>query len=108
MKKEQYDKLPKWAQAEISSLQHRNRVLEEENQMLMGTHKVSDTTVLLEWPKQFYLKPGTRVRFAHGSNEVIVHAHLEGHVVVDIGDGVVLPCARNVLHIVDRHNKGNK
>ena len=75
--------------------------------MLTGTNEPSDTQVILEHPRSFYLEKYTRVQFAKGNLEVTVNMSPDGHCRVDIGDGVIIPAARNVFYVVDRHNNLN-
>ena len=105
--KEELSKLPKWARDKISGVEYFAGRTAEENKILTGTHKESDTYVTLDYPHGFYLEDYTRVRFARGNLEVIVNMTPDGHCRVDIGDGVIIPSARNVFNIVDKHNKLN-
>lgn len=75
--------------------------------MLTATHEKSDTYVIVDYQTGFYLEKYTRVRFAKGNLEVTVNMSPDGHCRIDIGDGVIIPCARNVFSVVDRHNTLN-
>ena len=104
-----YTKLPKWVQADIRNLERKIEHLTEENELLRGSAPESNTPVLLDHPKKFYLEDYARVHFkGHHGLEVVVSAHPDGFVRVDIEDGCIVPYARNNVYIVDRHNKINR
>lgn len=108
---DKYEKFPKWLKDDIFRLKNKIKSLEIENNTLRGEHPESNTCVLWfgsDGSKRQYLKDHQTV-FFRGVNdlEVYVQVDLKGTVRVEIEDGVIAPAARNVFHVLDRHNKGD-
>jgi len=111
MEPEELKKLPKWAQEKIQKLLLHNRHLRVLNNTLRKEHPESNTAAQIEgYPKYqvMYLPDSTRVLFKGKGVEVEVFVDLDGIVRVAIEDGIILPWARNVIYVTDRHNTSNK
>ena len=111
MTKEQFKRLPKFAQEEIERLSRNLKTCHEDLTAALGTWPEGDTQVRIDYEREFCLPNHTRVVFTGkdytgkpNGLKVCVHTHPDGHINVEFDDGVIIPSARNVIYIVDNKN----
>lgn len=106
MTAEQFKRLPKFAQDEITTLRRNCKTMREDRDTAMKNWPEGDTKVRIDFENEFFLPNHTRVMF-NGKNgvKVCVHTHPDGHINVEFDDGVIIPSARNVIYIVDNKNQ---
>ncbi|MFA4826587.1 MAG: hypothetical protein WC593_15670 [Methanoregula sp.] len=100
-------KLPKWAQEHIANIELRNgrltRDLAEQLAINTDTHPESNTYYQLWLDGDFtkrYLPANSHLTFIGKNTKVSVFVDHKGQIRIDIGNGLIMPQARNSIYIV--------